>query len=216
MVPTDFPMPAHDTLRNSSVDGYSDIVGADDEVIHVVPDDSAGGQSLYQDGERIITADEDAFDVFAVKTSSSLTDLDEARSVLTQGDLGSVAGLGLVNDLVFSRIDAQRLRVGGFPEAEALTTAYFEHFYKPGAEAVERVWHGIDTGKTVATDTMAAYVDADGNVAADVTALTSEFDDATGALTETDLTELQTHTPEPETPGSGEDTEDGEGSIRIL
>jgi hypothetical protein len=198
------------------VDGYSDIDLGNGEVIHVVPDDSAGGQSLYQDGEKIITADEDAFNVFALKTSSSLTDLDEARAVLTMGDLGSVAGLGLVNDLVFSRIDAQRLRVGAFPEAEALATAYLEHFYKPGAEAVERVWHGIDTGKTVATDTMAAYIDADGNVAADVAALASEFDGATGALTETDLAEIQTHGSETETPGGSENTGGDEESTRIL
>jgi hypothetical protein len=209
-------MPTHDPLRNSSVDGYSDIDLGNGEVIHVVPDDSAGGQSMYQDGEKIITADEDAFDVFAVKTDSSLTDLDEARSALTMGDLGSVAGLGFVNDLVFSRIDAQRLRVGAFPEAEALATAYFEHFYKPSAEAVERVWHGIDTGKTIATDTMAAYVDADGNVAADVTALTSEFDGATGALTGEDLAELQTHGSETETPDGSEGTGGDEDSTRIL
>ena len=39
------------------MDGYSDIDLGNGEVIHVVPDDSAGGQSLYQDGEKIITAD---------------------------------------------------------------------------------------------------------------------------------------------------------------
>lgn len=195
---------------------YNDIVDGNGEIIHVASDDSADGQSLYRDGERIITADEDAFDVFAVKTTSALTDLDEARSVMTMGDLGPVAGLGLVNDLVFSQIDAQHLRVGTFPEAEALATAYFEHFYKPGAEAVERVWHGIDTGKTVATDTMAAYVDADGNVAADVSALASEFDDSTGTLTEAEFAGIQAHSPETETPGGGEDTEGEEDSVRIL
>ncbi|WP_026924438.1 hypothetical protein [Glycomyces arizonensis] len=195
---------------------YRDIVDGNGEIIHVAADDSADGQSLYQNGERIITADEDAFDVFAVKTSSALTDLDEARSVLTMGDLGLVAGLGLVNDLVFSRIDAQHLKVGTFPEAEALAIAYLEHFYKPGAEAVERVWHGIDTGKTVATDTMAAYVDADGNVAADVTALASEFDNSDGTLTETEFAEFQTHGPETEAPGGDESTGGEEESVRLL
>ncbi len=63
---------------------------------------------------------------------------------------------------------------------------------------------------------MAAYVDADGNVAADVSALASEFDGSTGALTEEDLAELQTHDSETETQGGGESTGGEEESTRIL
>ncbi|GAA1676875.1 hypothetical protein GCM10009830_24550 [Glycomyces endophyticus] len=194
----------------------SDIVDGNGEIINVSADDTADGQTLYRNGERLVVADEDAFAVFTLRTGASLTDLDEARSVLTMGDLGSVAGLGLVPDIVFSQIDAQQLRVGTFPEAQALATGYLEHFYKSGAEAVERVWHGIDTASTVAADTMAAYTDTDGNVAADVGVLVSEFDSSTGTLTASHLAEIQTRAAEPEAPSSGADGGREDDSPRIL
>ena len=171
-------------------DNFNDIVDANGEIIHVRADDSADGQSLYQDGERIITVDEDALDVFAANASTTLTELDEARSIMTGGNLGPVAGYALVPDIVFSQIDAQQLKTGAFPEAVALTEAYLEHFYKSGADQVERIYHGIDTGKSIAGDSMAAYLDSDGNVAADVNAIDSEFTSG-GALTQADLADLQ-------------------------
>lgn len=170
---------------------YSDIDIGNGEFIRVAGDGSTDGQAFYLNGERLIYVDEDALDVFASKTGATLTELDEARTVLTGGSLNPVAGLSFITDAVFSQIDAQNLKVGAFPEAQALTEAYLENFYKSGADQVERVYHGIHTGKTVAGETMAAYLDSDGNVAADITAIEAEFSSTDTALTESDLTEIQ-------------------------
>ena len=180
--------------------GYNDIDAGNGEIIQVSNDDSADGVRMVQDGEQVILVDEDALDVFAVKTTSTLTDLDEARTILTGGSLGPVAGLAMVPDNVYAQIDAQQLKTGAFPEALALTEAYLEHFYKPGADQVERIHHGINAAKTVAGESMAAYLDSDGNVAADVTAIDSEFT-AGGALTATEFAALQDQSASTETNG---------------
>ena len=82
--------------------------------------------------------------MFVERTGSSLTDIDEARSVLSQGNYYPVAGLTFITDAAFSQVDAKESPVGGFPEAEGLARAYRENFYLVGA--VERIRHGIDTG----------------------------------------------------------------------
>lgn len=122
---------------------YNDIVDANGEIIHVSADDSADGVRLVQDGQQLIVVDEDAIAQFTTRTGSTLTDLGTARSVLTHGDMNAIAGLPFIGDSVFAQIDAQNLKLGAFPEAQALAEAYRENFYKSSADQVERIYHGI-------------------------------------------------------------------------
>lgn len=187
----------------------NEIVDANGEIIHVSSDDSADGVRMVQDGQQIILVDEDALAAFTSRTGLTLEDLEPVRSLVTGGNLANVPQFGQYGDVQFQSIDAQNLKVGSFPEARALAEAYFQNFYKDSADQVERVYHGIDTGKIVAPDTMASYLDSDGNIAADVTTVGSEFQSATGAITSNDLGELDSHG-EDET-DSATSPDDGDG-----
>lgn len=200
---------------------YNDIVDANGEIIHVSADDSADGVRLTQDGQQLILVDEDAIAQFTTNAGSTLTDLGTARAVLTHGDMNLVDGLPFIGDSVFAQIDAKNLKLGAFPEAQALAEAYFKNFYMSSADQVERIYHGIGTGKTVAGETITAYLDSDGNVSADMSALAGEFTSAGGGLTEADLTAVGTHEA---AEGSGADgetstdgrTEDDGDDVRIM
>ncbi|THV40641.1 hypothetical protein [Glycomyces buryatensis] len=187
--------------------GYSDIDDGSGEIIHVGADDSADGVKLVQNGEQIIVVDEDALTVFSTKTGQTLDDLEPVRSLVTGGQLNNVPQFGQYGDMQFQSIDAQNLKLGNFPEAQALSEAYFKNFYQGSADQVERVHHGIATGKTVAGDTMASYLDNDGNVAADVTSIDSEFA-GTGLITSSEFDELQEGT-ETEEPSASEPAPEG-------
>jgi hypothetical protein len=201
--------------------GPNDIVDANGEIIQVSTDDSADGMRLVQDGQQLILVDEDAIAQFTTRTVSTLTDLGTARGVLTQGNTNFIAGVPFMSDSVFAQIDAQNLKLGTFPEAQALAEAYLENFYKSSADQVERIYHGIGTGKTVAGETISAYLDSDGNVTADMSALEGEFTSAGGGLTEADLAAMDTHEAaegtgaEGETPTGGDTEGDGE-EVRIM
>ena len=194
---------------------YSDIVDANGEIIQVSADDSADGVKLTQDGQQLILVDEDAITLFTTRTGSTLTDLGTARSVLTNGDMNAVAGLPFIGDSVFAQIDAQNLKLGSFPEAQALADAYRENFYKGSADQVERIYHGIGTGKTVADETATAYLDSDGNVSADMSTLEGEFTSAGGGLTESDLAAMDTYEVA-EGNGADGDAEDDDEGVRIM
>ncbi|MBO3733124.1 hypothetical protein [Glycomyces niveus] len=199
---------------------YNDIVDANGEIIHVSADDSADGVRMTQDGEQLVLVDEDAIAAFTTRAATTLTDLDTARSVLTVGDMNAVAGLPFIGDSVFVQIDAKNLKIGTFPEAHALAEAYFQNFYLSSADQVERIYHGIGTGKTVADETMTAYLDSDGNVSADMSALAGEFTTAGGGLTEADLAEMNTHeVAEGDGTGGETSTDGGAGNdedVRIM
>jgi hypothetical protein len=203
------------------VSDYNDIVDANGEIIQVSADNSTDGTKLVQDGQQLILVDEDAINQFTTRAVTTLTDLETARGVLTQGNTNFVAGLPFIGDTVFAQIDAQNLKLGAFPEAQALAEAYFENFYKAGADQVERIYHGIGTGKTVASDTITAYLDEDGNVTADISALAGEFTSADGALTEADLAAMDMHETavgtgaEGEIPSDGTEG-DGDEEVRIM
>lgn len=195
------------------MDKYSDIDAGNGEIITVTGDDSTDGQAFYRDGERIIRVDEDALDVFVERTGTSLADIDDARSVLSQGNYNPVAGFSFVTDAVFSQVDAKDLPVGGFPEAEELAQAYLENFYLAGAEQVERIRHGIDTGQVVAAEVMDAYLDTDGNAAADVDSIATGFDADGETVSESDLADLEAQN---ETGGQSEDADSGSDDTRLL
>jgi hypothetical protein len=201
---------------------YSDIVDSNGEIIQVSADNSTDGTKLVQDGQQLILVDEDAINQFTTRAVTTLSDLETARGVLTQGNTNFVAGLPFVGDSVFAQIDAQNLKLGAFPEAKALADAYLENFYKAGADQVERIYHGIGTGKTVAGDTITAYLDEDGNVTADMSTLEGEFATADGALTEADLAAMDTHEAaegtgaESETSSGGGTEGEGDEEVRIM
>jgi hypothetical protein len=170
---------------------FNDIVDGNGEHIEVVADDSADGQSMYQDGERVIAVDEDALIVFAERTGLVLEDLEPVRALVTGGDLAHVPQFGRYGDMAFRSIDAQNLKLGTLPEAAGLAAAYFRNFYVAGADQVERVCHGIGTGGDVAGATIDAYLDSDGNAAADIDGVASEFLGAQ-AITGTELAQFET------------------------
>lgn len=169
---------------------YNDIVDSNGEIIQVSADDSADGVRLVQDGQQLVVVDEDALTVFSTRTGQTLEDFEPVRSLVTGGNLNNVPQFGQYGDMQFQSIDAQNLKLGNFPEAQALSEAYFQNFYRDSADQVERIHHGIATSKAVAGDSMTAYLDSDGNIAADVTAVNSELSD-TGLITTAEFTELQ-------------------------
>lgn len=169
---------------------YSDIVDSNGEIIQVSADGSADGVRMVQDGQQLVVVDEDALTVFATKTGQTLEELEPVRSLVTGGNLNNVPQFGQYGDVQFQSIDAQNLKLGNFPEAQELSEAYFQNFYRDSADQVERIQHGIATSKSVAGDSLTAYLDSDGNIAADVTAVNSELSD-TGLITTAEFTELQ-------------------------
>lgn len=196
---------------------YNDIVDSNGEIIQVSADDSTDGVRMVQDGQQLVLVDEDAIAMFTTRAGTTLTDLGTARSVLTNGDMSLLAGVPFLGDSMFSQIDAQNLKLGGFPEAQALLEAYRENFYKGSADQVERIYHGIGTGKTVADETMTAYLDSDGNVSADMSALAGEFTSAGGSVTEADLAAMDTQETAESSGADGETLTDGDGEdVRIM
>lgn len=183
---------------------YNDIVDSNGEIIQVSADNSADGVRLSQGGEQVVVVDEDALTVFSTRTGQTLEELEPVRSLVTGGNLNNVPQFGQYGDVQFQSIDAQNLKLGAFPEAEALAEAYFQNFYRGSADQVERIHHGMATTKTVAGDTMTAYLDTDGNIAADVDTVTSELAD-TGLITTAEFTELQSGS-DTEAPAAQDDT----------
>lgn len=154
------------------------IVGDNGERIYVVQDNSADGYSLYSsvDG-KLILVDEDAVSNLSAKLANIQTDLTDTRELVTNGDLTRIrsASFAMMPDIQFEQVDALNLKLGGFDDALELQKAYRENFYKGKAEQVERINHGYATGEQVSRDIMANYLDEDGNVAADVEQVESQF-----------------------------------------
>lgn len=148
--------------------------------------DTATGQTVQMT--------EESFDEFINKMGTTIDDLDTFRAQLLSGSTvvtrpytESYPQAGYYQ----AEIDTQNLKLGGFDDALELQEAYRTVFYPSRAEQLDRVFHGLDTGRVVSQDIKTSYLENDGNVTADVVSIQSEFDSSGGSITAGDVDEAR-------------------------
>lgn len=148
--------------------------------------DNATGQTVQMT--------EESFDEFISKMGTTIDDLDTFRAQLLSGSTvvtrpytESYPQAGYYQ----AEIDTQNLKLGGFDDALELQEAYRTVFYPSRAEQLDRVFHGLDTGRVVSQDIKTSYLENDGNVTADVVSIQSEFDSSGGSITAGDVDEAR-------------------------
>jgi len=155
---------------------------------------------------------EESFDEFLVKMGTTIEDLGTFRAqvlsgsaVVTRPYAEAYPQAGYYQ----AEIDTQNPKFGGFDDALELQEAYRAGFYPTRAEQLDRVYHGLDTGRVVSEDIKTSYIENDGNVSADVVNIQSEFDTKGGSITSSDVDEARA-----ENEGNNETstTSDGSGS----
>ena len=178
------------------------------ETIIVVQDGSADGYTMYSSSSgRVIVADEDALAELGIKMSDIEELLAGTRDLVTNGNLTVVRGAeyAQMTDIQIAQVDALNLKLGTFPDAEEVRELYRENFYKAKAEQIERIAHGYATGREVADSIRTEYVNNDGDVAATVDQLGTQFANSDG-ISEEELAEAQADNTvaDTETPGGEE------------
>jgi hypothetical protein len=153
---------------------------------------------------------EESFDEFLVKMGTTIEDLGTFRAqvlsgsaVVTRPYTESYPQAGYYQ----AEIDTQNPKFGGFDDALELQAAYRTVFYPTRAEQLDRVFHGLDTGRVVSEDIKNSYIENDGNVSADVVNIQSEFDTKGGSITAGDVDEARA-----ENEGNNETPTTGDGS----
>jgi hypothetical protein len=155
---------------------------------------------------------EESFDEFLTKLGTTIEDLGTFRAqvlsgstVVTRPYTEAYPQAGYYQ----AEIDTQNPKFGGFDDALELQEAYRTVFYPTRAEQLDRVFHGLDTGRVVSEDIKNSYIENDGNVSADVVNIQSEFDTKGGSITSSDVDEARA-----ENEGNNETstTSDGSGS----
>lgn len=148
--------------------------------------DTATGQTVQMT--------EESFDEFISKMGTTIDDLDTFRAQLLSGSTvvtrpytESYPQAGYYQ----AEIDTQNLKLGGFDDALELQEAYRTVFYPSRAEQLDRVFHGLDTGRVVSQDIKTSYLENDGNVTADVVSIQSEFDSSGSDITAGDVDEAR-------------------------
>ncbi|MFC3491782.1 hypothetical protein [Glycomyces rhizosphaerae] len=157
---------------------------------------------------------EESFDEFITKMDTTIQDLGLFRSRILEGTVVTIRESWNQDYLsmgAMQEVDAQNLKLGGFDDALELQEAYRTVFYPSRAEQLDRVFHGLDTGRVVSQDIKTSYLENDGNVSADVVNIQSEFDSSGGNITAGDVDEARSENerssdmpPTGEEPGSEE------------
>ncbi|WP_205324351.1 hypothetical protein [Glycomyces sp. YM15] len=137
---------------------------------------------------------EESFDEFFGKMGATIEDLATFREQLLGGSIvvtrpytEAYPQAGYYQ----AEIDTQNPKFGGFDDALELQEAYRTGFYPTRAEQLDRVYHGLDTGRVVSEDIKNSYIENDGNVSADVVTIQSEFDTKGGGITANDVEEAR-------------------------
>ncbi|MCH7232594.1 hypothetical protein L0U85_17290 [Glycomyces sp. L485] len=170
--------------------------------MNLLPADMAGGAVQNRDGTYTVTDSsgqrfqmtEESFEEFIGGMGVTLDDLNIYRSMVTGGQVTRPregAYPGVFNPGMFEQVDTTTLKFGGFDDALELQQVYKETFYPSRAEQLDRIYHGLDTGRVISEEIKEGYLNADGNVSADVENVSNEFDTSGGGLTENDVTEVQ-------------------------
>lgn len=126
---------------------------------------------------------EESFDEFITKMDTTIQDLGLFRDRLLQGTVITLRE-GWNEDYLsmgaIQEVDALSLQLGTFDDALELQEAYRTVYYPSRAEQLDRVYHGLDTGRVISQDIKESYLTSEGDVTADVTSIQSEFDSRGG------------------------------------
>ena len=137
---------------------------------------------------------EESFEEFISKMDTTIQDLGLFRDRLLEGTVVTLRegwnqdymSMGAVQE-----VDALNLRLGGFDDALELQEAYKTVFYPSRAEQLDRVFHGLDTGRVISEDIKTSYLENDGNITADVVNIQSEFDSRDSGISAADVDEAR-------------------------
>lgn len=151
---------------------------------------------------------EESFDEFISKMESTISDLGLFRDKLMGGTVVSVRenwNNDYLSMAAFQDVDAVNLQLGTFDDAVELQEAYRTVYYPTRAEQLDRVYHGLDTGRVVSQDIKTTYLETDGDVTAGLDTVQNEFSN-NGGISESDVEDVRA-----ENDGNdGEATEPGE------
>ena len=104
-------------------------------------------------------------------------------------------------------VDALNLKLGGFDDALELQEAYKTVFYPSRAEQLDRVYHGLDTGRVISQDIKTSYIENDGDISADVVNVQNEFDHRGSGINSSDVDDVRTENQrESEVPAAGDES----------
>lgn len=186
----------------------------------LLPEDMGGGAVRNSDGSYTVTDSsdqqfrmtEESFDEFISKMGLSIQDLDTYRSQVMGGSVirfregPNPEAISAAN---FRAVDTVNVPFGTFDDAVELAEAYKGTFYPSRAEQLDRVFHGLDTGRVISEDIKVSYLESDGNVSADVNSVQSEFDSRGGGISENDVNDVRNDNDadEPGATEPGADTE---------
>ncbi|GAA1692547.1 hypothetical protein GCM10009830_45420 [Glycomyces endophyticus] len=169
----------------------------------MLPEDMGGGAVQNRDGSYTVTDSsgtrfqmtEESFDEFISQMGLTLTDLEFYRSQVLGGSVVRMrenANPEYMSASSLRDVDTVNLPFGGFDDAKELAEAYKSVFYPSRAEQLDRVTHGLNTGKVISEDIKTGYLESDGNVTASVASIGSEFDSRGGGITESEVNEART------------------------
>jgi hypothetical protein len=189
----------------------------------LLPEDMGGGAVQNTDGTYTVTDSsgtrfqmtEESFDEFISQMGLTLSDLEFYRSQVLGGSvvrLREGANPEYMNSGSLREVDTVNLPFGGFDDAVELQEAYRTVFYPGRAEQIDRVAHGLNTGKVISEDIKTTYLESDGNVNASVVSIQSEFNERGGGITESDVNEARGSADAPAGDAPGADapaTDDG-------
>lgn len=153
---------------------------------------------------------EESFDEFISKMGSTIEDLGYFRDKLLSGTVVTIRESWNQDYLsmgAMQEVDALNLKLGGFDDAVELQEAYKTVFYPSRAEQLDRVFHGLDTGRVVSEDIKTSYIESDGDVSADVVNIQGEFDSNNNGINETDVDDVRSENDRgTDTPAEGDDS----------
>jgi len=172
----------------------------------LLPEDMGGGAVQNTDGTYTVTDSsgtrfqmtEESFDEFISQMGLTLSDLEFYRSQVLGGSvvrLREGANPEYMNSGSLREVDTVNLPFGGFDDAKLLAEAYRTITYPGRAEQLDRVAHGLNTGKVISEDIKTSYLENDGEISASVTSIQNEFNTRGGGITESDVEEVRGDNP---------------------
>lgn len=165
---------------------------------------NADGTYTVTGSDQQFQMTEESFNEFISKMGLTIQDLDIYRSQVMGGSVTRVkegANPQYFSASSFREVDTVDVPFGGFDDAKELAEVYKGTFYPSRAEQLDRVYHGLDTGRVVSEEIKISYIESDGNVSADITNVGSGFD-TRGGVSENEVTEVSNENAETEAPGT--------------
>jgi hypothetical protein len=155
---------------------------------------------------------EESFDEFITKMGTTIEDLGYFRDKLLSGTVVTIRenwNQDYLSMGAMQEVDATNLRLGGFDDAIELQEVYRTVFYPSRAEQLDRVYHGLDTGRVISEDIKTSYIENDGEVSADVVSVQNEFENRGSGINETDVEDVRSENDRgSDTPGTGNESGD--------